>query len=117
MGPFNRVADEKISDADEVYRQHDLGYARERAAGRNPYISWNRYDDALMRSPNYGWPDYLAKGFFGIKSVLTGAAFDRNVARFSSGSPSYVPPAPRTGRATYIPRRGKIRSRVRYEQY
>lgn len=71
MGPFNRVTDYKISDADEVYRQHDLGYGRLRARGYNPYISWNKYDQDLMESPSTGWSDYLAKAVFGAKKVLT----------------------------------------------
>lgn len=71
MGPFNRVTDYKISDADEVYRKHDLGYGKEIKAGRSPYTRWNKYDQALMDAPSTGWPDYLAKGIFGAKRFFT----------------------------------------------
>lgn len=71
MGPFNRVTDYKISDADEVYRQHDIGYGKELAAGRSPYTRWNKYDQQLMDAPSTGWPDYLAKAIFGAKRFFT----------------------------------------------
>lgn len=71
MGPFNRVQNYKISDADEIYRQHDIGYGKELAAGRSPYTRWNKYDQALMDAPALGWPDYVAKGIFGAKKFLT----------------------------------------------
>lgn len=70
MGPFNYVTPYKLSDADEVYRQHDIGYATERAAGRSPYTKWNKYDQQLLDAPAYGWPDYIAKGFFGLKKLI-----------------------------------------------
>lgn len=71
MGPFNRVNDYKLSDADEVYRQHDIGYGRLAARGYNPYVRWNRYDDDLMNAPSTGWPDYVAKGVFALKKFGT----------------------------------------------
>lgn len=71
MGPFNRVTDYKISDADEVYRRHDIGYGKELAAGRSPYTRWNKYDQELMDAPSTGWPDYVAKGIFGAKRFFT----------------------------------------------
>lgn len=71
MGPFNRVTDYKISDADEVYRRHDIGYGKELAAGRSPYTRWNKYDQELMDAPSTGWPDYIAKAVFGAKRFVT----------------------------------------------
>lgn len=79
MGPFNRVTDYKISDADEVYRQHDIGYGKEERAGRSPYTRWNKYDQDLMDAPSTGWPDYVAKGVFGAKRFFTyGMPYTKN---------------------------------------
>lgn len=71
MGPFNRVTNYKISDADEVYRRHDIGYGKELAKGRSPYTRWNKYDQELMDAPARGWPDYVAKAAFGAKRFFT----------------------------------------------
>jgi len=79
MGPFNRVTDYKISDADEVYRKHDIGYGKEIAAGRSPYTRWNKYDQELMDAAALGWPDYLAKAVFGAKRFATyGLPYTKN---------------------------------------
>jgi len=79
MGPFNRVMDYKISDADEVYRRHDIGYGKELAAGRSPYTRWNKYDQELMDAPSTGWPDYVAKAAFGAKRFFTyGLPYTKN---------------------------------------
>lgn len=60
MGPFNRVAPQKISDADEPYRQHDIGYSKI----TNPYLNYNRYDEDLLRSAGNSPADILAKAIF-----------------------------------------------------
>lgn len=79
MGPYNRVTPYKISDADDVYRQHDIGYGKEIAAGRSPYTRWNKYDQRLMDAPSTGWPDYVAKGVFGVKKFMTyGLPYTKN---------------------------------------
>jgi len=79
MGPFNRVTDYKISDADEIYRRHDIGYGKEIKAGRSPYTRWNKYDQELMDAPSLGWPDYVAKGVFGAKRFFTyGLPYSKN---------------------------------------
>lgn len=79
MGPFNRVTDYKISDADEIYRRHDIGYGKELAAGRSPYTRWNKYDQELMDAPSTGWPDYVAKAIFGAKRFFTyGLPYTKN---------------------------------------
>jgi len=81
MGPFNRVTDYKISDADEVYRRHDIGYGKELAAGRSPYTRWNKYDEDLMNSPSTGWADYVAKAAFGAKRFFTyGLPYTKNTS-------------------------------------
>lgn len=79
MGPFNRVTNYKISDADEIYRKHDIGYGKELQAGRSPYFRWNKYDQQLMDAPSTGWPDYVAKGVFGAKRFFTyGLPYSKN---------------------------------------
>lgn len=121
MGPFNRVSPIKLSDADEVYRQHDIGYGRERAAGRNPYLTWNKYDSDLLNAPVYGPVDYVAKAAFGIKSALIGGSglMPRIGATRTSGAPYRPRPTePGSSSSTSVPsRRGKIRSRIRYEKW
>jgi len=71
MGPFNRVTPYSISPQDEIYRQHDLGYGKLAARGKNPYTSWNSYDQQLLDAPTTGWPDFIAKGAFMAKKFLT----------------------------------------------
>ena len=68
MGPFNYVAPEALTQypADEVYRQHDLGYGKL----SNPYFNYNAADEQLLRSSGNEWPDLLAKGVFYGKKVL-----------------------------------------------
>ena len=84
MGPFNRVTDYKISDADEVYRQHDLGYGRLSARGVNPYTTFNKYDQQLLDAPASGWSDYVAKAAFGLKKFFTYGLPDLKKPRFKS---------------------------------
>lgn len=91
MGPFNRVTDSKISDADEVYRKHDKGYASEIARGRNPYTQWNKYDQALMDAPSTGWPDYVAKAAFGVKKFFTHGLPEAKKPQFKAVSSIALP--------------------------
>lgn len=73
MGPLNKVTKSKLSDADEPYRQHDIGYSKI----KNPYFNFNEADQKLINdlearkdSPDYNMWDSLAKAFFTGKKYM-----------------------------------------------
>lgn len=50
-GPGNTVSDMPSNDPiDEACRQHDIGYGKLLAMGRDPYTVFNKYDEAFMES-------------------------------------------------------------------